>query len=107
MRKTMNIWVLIAVSACILAVFFWYSGNLSQTVAELNDTYESSSLRLAALKDQRTELKNTLDTVGTDAFIENQARTLYGYMMPGEMRFVIKNPEALHGGQTIEMYVVE
>ena len=103
MRKTINIWVLIAVSACILAVFFWYSGNLSQTVAELNDTYESSSLRLAALKDQRTELKNTLDTVGTDAFIENQARTLYGYMMPDELHFVITNKEALYGDDEIPL----
>ena len=43
----------------------------------------------------------------TDDYIIAKARQLYGYMMPGEMRFVIKNPEALYGGQTIEMYVVE
>ena len=24
MRKTMNIWVLIAMSACVLVAFFWY-----------------------------------------------------------------------------------
>lgn len=30
MRKTMNIWVLIAMSACVLVAFFWYSGTLSQ-----------------------------------------------------------------------------
>lgn len=42
-----------------------------------------------------------LDTVGSDSFIENQARTMYGYMMPDEIRFVITNPEALYGDDEI------
>lgn len=100
MHKTMNVWVLIGISVCILVAFFCYSGSLNGTIQELNDTYESSSLRLANMKDERTELKNTLETVGTDAFIENQARTLYGYMMPDEIRFEIIEQNGSSGSET-------
>ena len=101
MRKTMNIWVLIAMSACVLVAFFWYSGTLSQTIDELNDTYDQTQMRLTQLQGDQADLKTQLETVGTDAFIENQARTMYGYMMPDEIRFVITNPEALYGEDEI------
>lgn len=101
MRKTMNIWVLIAMSACVLVAFFWYSGTLSQTIDELNDTYDQTQMRLTQLQGDQADLKTQLETVGTDAFIENQARTMYGYMMPDEIRFVITNPEALYGENEI------
>ena len=80
MRKTMNIWVLIAMSACVLVAFFWYSGTLSQTIDELNDTYDQTQMRLTQLQGDQADLKTQLETVGTDAFIENQARTMYRYM---------------------------
>ena len=101
MRKTMNIWVLIAMSACVLVAFFWYSGTLSQSIDELNDTYDQTQMRLTELQGEQADLKTQLETVGTDAFIENQARTMYGYMMPDEIRFVITNPEALYGEDEI------
>lgn len=56
---------------------------------------------------ERDKLQSEVSIAETDDYIIAKARQLYGYMMPGEMRFVIKNPEALYGGQTIEMYVVE
>lgn len=31
----------------------------------------------------------------TDQFIANEARTKYGYLFPGEIRFVVLNPEVL------------
>jgi len=31
----------------------------------------------------------------TDQFIANEARTKYGYLFPGEIRFVVQNPEVL------------
>ena len=56
---------------------------------------------------ERDKLQSEVSIAETDDYIIAKAWQLYGYMMPGEMRFVIKNPEALYGGQTIEMYVVE
>ena len=101
MRKTMNIWVLVIACACILVGFFWYNGTLFRTLGDLDAAYESSKIRLSAIQTEQTELQSMLETVGTDAFIENQARTMYGYMMPNEIRFVINNPEALYGDDEI------
>ena len=97
MRRTVNIWLLIAAFACVLAVFFWYSSTLTSALDELKTARDDSQLRLNELQTEQAELEAMLDTVGTDAFIENQARTMYGYMMPDEIRFVITNPEVLYG----------
>lgn len=58
MRKTMNIWVLIAMSACVLVAFFWYSGTLSQTIDELNDTYDQTQMRLTQLQGDQADPEN-------------------------------------------------
>lgn len=101
MRKTMNVWVLILTSAFVLVGFFWYGGTLSSTISELDAAYGDAKVRLSELENMQEDLKDTLETVGTDAFIENQARTMYGYMMPDEIRFVITNPETLYGSDEV------
>lgn len=101
MHKTINIWVLIAVCACVLVGFFWYSSSLSDDLKEVENLYSESKLSLSALQGEQADLKSTLEAAGTDAFIENQARTIYDYMMPDEIRFVITNPEALYGDEEI------
>lgn len=101
MHKTMNIWVLIVACACVLVGFFWYNSTLTNSLDELDTTYNDAKVRLTEAQGQRSELESMVGTVGTDAFIENQARTLYGYIMPDEIRFVIDNPEALYGTEEI------
>ena len=46
---------------------------------------EEDALRLAAL----------VQVARTDQFIIQEARTKYGYVFPGEIRFVVTNPEVL------------
>lgn len=101
MRRTMNLWVLLAAVACILTAFLIYSGSLQKDVNELNAMYEQDKLRVEDMKNQRTELQETLTAAGKDKFVENQARKLYGYMMQDEIRFVITNPEALYGEEGV------
>ena len=101
MRRTVNLWILIAAFAFVLVGFFWYSGTLSSTLNELKTARGDSQVRLNELQAQQADLEAMLDTVGTDAFIENQARTMYGYMMPDEIRFVITNRDALYGDEEI------
>ena len=94
MRKTVNIWVLIGLLFCVLVAFFCMSASLSQAIGELDDAYDLSKARLA-------ELQNDQASVGSDAYIESQARTVYGYMMPDEIRLVISNPETLYGEEGV------
>lgn len=89
MRRTINIWWVIAFFACVLTVFFWYSSKLNTTIEELQNRLEQDTVRLAALEAENAELEATLKTAGTDAFVEDQARNEYSYMMPDEIRFII------------------
>lgn len=97
----MNLWVLLIVAACVLTAFFVCSGNLKSAVEELDEIGASQKQRLSDLKNEKADLAATLKEAGTDTFVENQARSLYGYMMPDEIRFVITNPEALYGDTEI------
>jgi len=40
-------------------------------------------------------LSEQVRLASTDQFIANEARTKYGYLFPGEIRFVVTNPEVL------------
>jgi len=93
MHRTMNIWVLVIVFACVLVGFFWYSGTLDRTLEELEGVSEDHTVRISNLETEQTKLESTLAAAGTEAFIENQARTQYGYMMPDEIRFMISGLE--------------
>jgi len=93
-RRTVNIWWVIAIIACVFVAFFWYSNQLSATIEELHTAVEKGNVRLAALQAENAELEATLKAADTDAFVENQARNEYGYMMPDEIRFVITGTDA-------------
>ena len=93
MRRTVNIWWVIVVAACVVAVFFWYTNQLSETINELRTVVEQEQNSLTALQAENAELEALLKVAGTDAFIEDRAREK-GFMMPDEIRFVITGTEA-------------
>lgn len=97
MRRRVGLVPVLAVLACLTIAFLWVSSKLDNNLADVNQQYQQA---IASSNMQETEqniLKNTLASANTDAFVENQARTLYDYMKPDEIRFVITNPEALYG----------
>ena len=109
MHRTMNLWVIVAVFACILIGFFWVSGTLTDSLDELKSVSDGNAARISNLENEQTTLEATLASAGTEAFIENQARTQYGYMMPDEIRFMIsglemeENAEAETDSALVEM----
>ncbi len=88
---------------CVLAVIIlaftvlYISKN--NAMKELEQQYFEAVSYRQYLESKENSLQNMLATMGTDSFIENQARTLYGYMKSDELRFVITNPEVLYGIQ--------
>ena len=94
MRKTVNIWWVIAFVACCLFAFFAYSNKLSAEIDALQKTLDHEKAKLTEMQEENAELDAKLQIAGTDAFVENQARDLYDFMMPDEIRFVISNPQA-------------
>jgi len=88
--------IIIAVMLISFTVFFIVRQN---TMKSLDEQYNQAFSYQQYLENKENNLRSTLSTMGTDAFIENQARTVYGYMKSDELRFVITNPEVLYGTQ--------
>ena len=97
MRKRVGLVPVLAVLACITIAFLWVSSKLDNSIADANQQYQQAVASSNTLETEQNTLKDTLASSNTDAFIENQARTLYDYMKPDEIRFVITNPDALYG----------
>lgn len=82
-------------------------------IREKNAALEITVDNMRSLRDEQykeyKKMNNELEIVATDDYIIAKARKLYGYMMPGEKYFVVKNPEALYGetDEPVQMYVVE
>ncbi len=93
MKKTVNVWFFVACMAAMVIAFFVVNADISKNTKTVNADYQNVNRQLTDLKTEKQALKEELETVGTDAFIERQARDQYDYMMPDELRFVISFPE--------------
>ncbi len=87
----------VAVLALISLTYAIGSQQINQTVDKMVQEENQNRVRLAEIQKEKLALETELSISGTDAYIENQARTKYGFLKPGEIRFVITNPEALYG----------
>ena len=95
-RATVRIWPITIILACVLIIFVVSTGELNGQIKELDERYSQNRIKFNRVTSEQEKLKSTLSIVGTDAFIEHEARG-YGYMREDEIRFVITNPEVLYG----------
>lgn len=89
----------ICILAVIIIAFTFLFFHKKNAMKELDERYIEALSYHQYLENKENKLQATLAAMGTDAFIENLARTLYGYMKSDELRFVITNPEELYGTQ--------
>lgn len=101
MKKTVNLWVVIALSAVILTGFLVIEARLSARNSALNAELNQVKEELNEAQSHQEELKETLAATATDAYVEEVARTQYGYMTSDDIRLVIVNPEALYEGGVV------
>ena len=97
MSKRVRILPVITIVACMTLAFLWASSQLETKIDEVGQQYQQAISTSNDLETEQGKLKTTLASVNTDAFIENQARTIYDYMKPDEIRIVITNPDVLYG----------
>ena len=94
--KIVAVICILIVIAIAFAVFYIQKQN---TIKSLDERYVEALSYQQYLENKESNLREMLAALGTDAFIENLARTKYGYMKSDEIRFVITNPEVLYGTQ--------
>lgn len=87
----------LAVMIVIIAVFSVINIGLNQNINKLQGMVEEGSDLVALKQKEASELADKLKLAATDEFIASEARTRYGYLAPGEIRFVVTNPEVLWG----------
>lgn len=93
-RRVPFLFVLCAMFVIIMVGWMWIdslNGNISQLEVIVSDATISSEL----LKRESDSLSNELDQSQTKDYIIATARQRYHYIMPNELVFVVKNPEAL------------
>ena len=87
----------IAILCVIIAVFAMLTKKQEQLLnlrqKELAEAREDKN----ALEVKYYEMVSKIEQAGSDEFIANEARTKYGFLADGEIRFIITNPSVLWG----------
>ena len=93
MKKTVSIWFFAACMVLMIVAFGVVNTRIAISADALDREFRDIDRQLSDLKNEKQSLQEELETVGTDAFVERQARDQYDYMMPDELRFVISFPD--------------
>ncbi len=96
LKKMQIRWLpVIAAAAVMLTLFAW---GMARNAADIRE----ASRREADLQVERLDREEALSTlkakaqdVGSTRYVETRARSELGYLKPGEIRFVVTNPELL------------
>lgn len=105
MRSRIKLFNVLVAAFVIVACGLLILNRLDGDIAVLQDVARETRIRQLAAETENSALTQEIRSKDTDAYIIEKARSLYGYLMPGEIRFVVTNPESLY--DTPEATVVE
>lgn len=95
-------------TACLLilcGVALGLTRSADQTRAA-SDKKTQLQVELTSLENEALELRKAIDNVGSDSYVEHIARSTLDYMMPGEMRFEVRNSEMLGNYTEAEVQII-
>ena len=96
MRKRIKLFYVIVAAFVIVAGGLITINRLNGDIAVLEDTARETRLRLLEVNTEKSDMQQEIAMKDDPAYIREKARSLYGYLMPGEIKFVVVNPEALY-----------
>ena len=107
-RKRIKLFYVVVIAFVIVAGGLMTMNRLDQEIAVLEDTARETRLRQLALETENGNMKQEIAVKDTESYIRKMARKNNRFLMPGETRFVVVNPEALYApgempGQEIEL----
>lgn len=94
-QKRVPVYALVICFCAVLLMGWILTQNYSQDIAQLNARIEAANEQVFARERENLKLAELVRLAASDNFIANEARTKYGYIFPGEIRFVVTNPEVL------------
>ena len=96
MRRRMKLFPMLVAVFVMIACTIITLNRLDTDIAALEDVAQETKLRQLALESEQSAMRQELALKDTDSYIMEKARTLYGYLMPGEIRFEVSNPDSLY-----------
>lgn len=96
MRPRIKLIYVLAVAFVIVAGGIMAMNRLNGDIAVLEAEVVRVRLEKAAVNAEGSEMQKELAVKNDDSYIRSQARTMYRYLMQGEILFVVENPEALY-----------
>ena len=89
-------WHTLLVICCAILLMGWvWSTRYDSGIARLHVLIDEASDLTYEKEREILRLTEQVRLAETDQFIATEARTKYGYLFPGEIRFVVTNPEVL------------
>lgn len=89
-------WYGVAAACVAVLIMGWVvAGNMDRGIEDLRLQIDQADDLVFARERDILRLTEQVRLASTDQFIANEARTKYGYLFPGEIRFVVTNPEVL------------
>lgn len=107
MRKKIKLFYVLVAAFVIVAGGMITLNRLNGDIVILQYTAEKTRVRQMAAQAQQSDINKELAVKDTDSYIREKARSLYGYLMPGEIRFEVINPEALYDANAVPEVAVE
>ena len=108
MRPRIKLIYVLTAAFVIIASGIMALNRMDGDIAVLEDIARETRLRQLAVETEKSEMQKELAIKDTDSYIREKARCMYGYLMQGEILFVVENPEALYeDGEIPQVTVVE
>lgn len=87
----------VAVAAfVIVAAGTMVSNRLDDEIRVRQDQKQQVRMRQIEVEEINSNMKQEIAQQDKDSYIMEMARRYYGYLLPGEIRFVVVNPESLY-----------
>ena len=108
MRQRFKLIYVLAAAFVIIAGGIMALNRMDGDITVLEDIARETRLRQLAVDTEKSEMQKELAIKDSDSYIREKARTLYGYLMQGEILFVVENPEVLYeDGEMPQVTVAE
>lgn len=107
MRLRIKLIYVLTAAFVIMACGIMTLNRMNGDIAVLEDTARETHLRQLEANAEQSEMQKELAIKDTDSYIRDKARSMYGYLMQGEILFVVENPEALYEDGEVPQVIVK
>ena len=97
---------MIFIAGAFLLLFAVTLSSVLVSRGAMEEQYAQQQQAIVVMEQEVAALRSELSRVGTDGYVENEARTRYDYVRNGEIRFEFSDPAMLDNYTTQEWDII-